>query len=97
MALRRSLAIAFCALGLAFGVARTVQAHHETEHLVMTIDQLPRPVRTAIEQKAKGGSVPLIEKFSIEGKTVFRAHITKDGRTTDLDLDEKGNPVEDSE
>ncbi len=93
MKIRRLATVTLCALGVALGAAGTAAAYHEGEHSAVSKDQLPDAVQSAIDQKAKGGTVPLIEKFTRDGKTLFRAHIEKDGKITDVDLDQSGNTV----
>src|SRR2546426_4191333 len=46
----------------------------------MTMDQVPAPVKATIEKEAAGGAIRGITKEAEEGKTVYEAHNTKNGK-----------------
>lgn len=65
----------------------------ETDVEVMTIDQVPAAVRTAVEQATVGGEVREIEKQVLDGKAFFEVEYLKDGRTCELRVAEDGTPA----
>ena len=75
-----SLVVTSCAL---FGKKETV----------VTITQVPPPVRVAIEKVTAGSTIKSIEKIESGGKVTYEVEYMKDGKELDADSTEDGQPV----
>ena len=62
----------------------------EKREATVTMDQLPRAVRTTIEKESAGARVNEIEKETEKGKTFYEAEIEKDGRQSYVHVAENG-------
>jgi hypothetical protein len=60
---------------------------------VVTIDQVPSPVRTAIEKVTAGSKIKGIEKIERDGKVTYEVEYMKDGKELDAYFAEDGTPV----
>jgi hypothetical protein len=56
----------------------------------VTLDQLPAVVKEALVKAADGGVIKEIEKEVEKGKTVYEAEVVKDGKKTEIKVDETG-------
>lgn len=61
---------------------------------VVTIAQVPSPVRAAIEKLTAGASIKAIEKIEWNGKVTYEVEYQKDGKQLDAFFTEDGNRVE---
>ena len=61
---------------------------------VVTIDQIPAPVRTVIQRESAGGVVKEIQKETKEGKIKYDADIVKSGQKIGLKIAEDGSILE---
>lgn len=59
----------------------------------VTLDQLPAAVRATLENEAKGGTIDEIEKETEDGKVVYEAEITKNGKTYEVEIAEDGTLI----
>ena len=75
-----SLVVTSCAL---FGKKETV----------VTITQVPPPVRVAIEKVTAGSTIKSIEKIESDGKVTYEVEYTKDGKELDAYFTEDGTQV----
>ena len=75
-----SLVVTSCAL---FGKKETV----------VTITQVPAPVRVAIEKVTAGSTIKSIEKIESGGKVTYEVEYMKDGKELDAYFTEDGQPV----
>lgn len=75
-----SLVVTSCAL---FGKKETV----------VTITQVPPPVKTAIEKVTAGSTIKSIEKIESGGKVTYEVEYIKDGKELDAYFTEDGQPV----
>ena len=75
-----SLVVTSCAL---FGKKETV----------VTITQVPPPVKTAIEKVTAGSTIKSIEKIESGGKVTYEVEYMKDGKELDAYFTEDGQPV----
>ena len=75
-----SSAVTSCAL---FGKRETV----------VTITQVPPPVRVAIEKLTAGSTIKSIEKIEWNGKVTYEVEYLKDGKELDAFFTEDGNQV----
>ena len=56
----------------------------------VTLAQLPVVVSNALVKATEGGAIKEIEKKAKDGKTVYEADFTKDGKAMEIKLDETG-------
>ena len=75
-----SLVVTSCAL---FGKKETV----------VTITQVPPPVKAAIEKVTAGSTIKSIEKIESGGKVTYEVEYIKDGKELDAYFTEDGKPV----
>jgi hypothetical protein len=75
--------VALLALPLAGWSAEKGETH-------LTMDQLPAPVKAAVEKESAGGKVGEVEKETHRGKTFYEAQITKDGRESYVHVSPEG-------
>ena len=75
-----SLVVTSCAL---FGKKETV----------VTITQVPPPVKAAIEKVTAGSTIKSIEKIESGGKVTYEVEYMKDGKELDAYFTEDGQPV----
>ena len=75
-----SLVVTSCAL---FGKKETV----------VTITQVPAPVRVAIEKVTAGSTIKSIEKIESGGKVTYEVEYLKDGKELDAYFTEDGKPA----
>jgi hypothetical protein len=64
------------------------------EEQVVTIQQIPAPVRTVIERESAGGVVEEIQKETKAGKVQYEADIIKAGHKIGLEIGEDGSILE---
>lgn len=81
------------AAGAALFAGCASQGRDEQETPV-TLDAVPAAVREAIRTESGGAPVGKIVKEDENGKTVYEATITKDGKTYDVEMDETGKILE---
>jgi len=60
----------------------------------VTMNELPAAVRQAITARAQGGSIRGLSMEVKNGKKIYEAELTMNGRNTDISLDEQGNLIE---
>ena len=60
---------------------------------VVTITQVPPPVKTAIEKVTAGSTIKSIEKIESGGKVTYEVEYIKDGKELDAYFTEDGQPV----
>lgn len=65
-------------------------AEAEENEQKVTLDQTPAAVQETIKRETAGGSIQEIEKETEDGKTVFEAEFTKDGKEFELKVAEDG-------
>lgn len=91
------------ALGAALGaglVAVPIQAHENEKeenhaHKTITEDQLPAPVRSALQREAKGKRIESIkQETERNGETRYEAEVISGNKGTVLEFDENGKVVE---
>ena len=75
-----SLVVTSCAL---FGKKETV----------VTITQVPPPVKAAIEKVTAGSTIKSIEKIESGGKVTYEVEYIRDGKELDAYFTEDGKPV----
>ena len=75
-----SLVVTSCAL---FGKKETV----------VTVTQVPPPVKAAIEKVTAGSTIKSIEKIESGGKVTYEVEYIKDGKELDAYFTEDGQPV----
>ena len=56
----------------------------------VTLDQCPAAVQATLKEQAKGGTIDEIEKETEDGKVIYEAEITKDGKTIEVEIAEDG-------
>ena len=60
----------------------------------LSIDQLPAPVKAAVEREAAGGQVIDISKDTKQGQTSYEVKIAKDGKESEIRIASDGTKVE---
>jgi uncharacterized membrane protein YkoI len=77
---------------LAAGVLLAVPAAWtaEKKEATVTMDQLPKAVRSTIEKESAGARVAEIEKETEAGKTFYEAEIVKNGHQSYVHVAENG-------
>ena len=60
---------------------------------VVTLDQVPAPVKETIEKEAKGGKVEEIERTTRDGKTVYGVQLDVGGKNVELTVDPEGKII----
>jgi hypothetical protein len=78
---------------LLLGPLATSCALFGKKETVVTIDQVPAPVRTAIEKSTAGSAIKSIEKIERNGKVTYEVEYTKDGKELDAYFAEDGTQV----
>jgi len=78
---------------LLLGPLATSCALFGKKETVVTIDQVPAPVRTAIEKTTADGAIKSIEKIEWNGKMTYEVEYTKDGKGLDAYFAEDGTQV----
>ena len=63
----------------------------------MRLDEVPPPVREALEREAGGAPIGSVEREQEHGKTVYEATITTGGRKREIEVDEQGNVLPEEE
>ena len=58
----------------------------DDDDIVVSIDQVPAPVKNAILAQAQGGKIVKIEVEDENGKKVYDAEILLDGKTTEVEI-----------
>jgi uncharacterized membrane protein YkoI len=56
----------------------------------ISMDQLPAPVRTALEKEAKGGTIGQVTQETEKGKIAYEAEISKDGKQRYVHVSQDG-------
>ena len=69
----------------------------EADSTVVTLKQLPPAVRKTIEKEAAGNKIEEIEKETEDGKTVYEAEVTIDGKEWEIEVAEDGKLVSKAE
>lgn len=60
----------------------------------VTLDQCPAAVQATLKEQAKGGTIDEIEKVTEDGKVIYEAEITKDGKEYEVEIAEDGTLLE---
>ncbi len=85
------LAVVFIFLSLCMPVAPASGASEAEEiEETVTLEQLPAAVRQTIEKETAGGTVTELVKEVEEGKTLYEAEFTKDGKAFEVEVAEDG-------
>lgn len=93
MSRRLSIAlILLLCIALCFALA-TVCAAEKDDDQKVTLDQCPTAVQKTLNEQAKGGTIDEIEKETEDGKVIYSAEITKDGKTYDVEVGEDGTLI----
>ena len=88
------LALAGMVVVLLFGsLGVTSCALFGRKETVVTITQVPPPVRVAIEKVTAGSTIKSIEKIESGGKMTYEVEYLKDGKELDAYFTEDGQPV----
>ena len=69
----------------------------EANSTVVTLEQLPPAVRKTIEKEAGGNKIEEIEKETKDGKTVYEAEVTIDGKEWEIEVAEDGKLISKAE
>lgn len=69
----------------------------EANSTVVTLEQLPPAVRKTIEKEAGGNKIEEIEKETENGKTVYEAEVTIDGKEWEIEVAEDGKLISKAE
>jgi hypothetical protein len=84
--MKRPIGLAMmAAAGLAVGCA----GHEKT----IPMNQVPAQVRAGLEQAAAGGQITEVEKGTKNGKVVYSADATINGKAYDITVDESGKLI----
>jgi uncharacterized membrane protein YkoI len=59
----------------------------------VTIDSLPTAARAAIQKAAEGGTVKRVESVTEGGKSFFEASISKNGKSSEVQVDANGSKI----
>ena len=72
------------------------QSEREAEgrEVEVTLDDVPAAVREAISRESGGAPVGKIAREDENGRPVYEAMITKDGKTFEVEFDETGKVLE---
>ncbi|MCG3197782.1 MAG: PepSY domain-containing protein [Candidatus Omnitrophica bacterium] len=62
----------------------------EEEEVAVTLDQLPAAVKQTIEKETAGGTITELVKEIEDGKTIYEAEFTKDGKAFEVEVAEDG-------
>lgn len=86
IAMKRPIGLALvAAAGLVVGCA----GHEKT----ISINDVPSPARAGLERAAAGGKITSIEKGTKDGKVVYSADATINGKAYDITVDESGKLI----
>ena len=82
--------------GLALVVAGCNTSHRERDEdaIEVTLDQVPPAVKETISRESGGAPVGKIAREDENGKAVYEAMITKNGKTFEVEIDETGKVLE---
>ena len=81
--------VAIVSLGLS-ACDEKKEGSNEGPHQKVDIDQVPAPVKATILAESRGGEVQDVEKFEQQGKTIYDAHIKRNGLKNELRVAEDG-------
>ena len=65
----------------------------DKKETVVTISQVPAPVKIAIEKVTAGSKIKSIEKIERGGKVTYEVEYIRDGKELDAYFTEDGTPV----
>lgn len=57
------------------------------------LDKLPAAARDAIQRRAAGGTIGVVEEVIENGTTTYEAHVDKAGKKSEVKVDAQGSPV----
>lgn len=77
-------AIGLCILGC---------SSSEKDEVSLTLEQVPAAVRATINKEAAGSQITEIERELEDGKTVYTAEISKDGKEEELTIAPDGRLI----
>ena len=78
---------------LILGPVATSCALFGKKETVVTISEVPSPVRTAIEKVTAGSTTKSIEKIERDGKVTYEVEYVRDGKELDAYFAEDGTQV----
>ena len=78
---------------LLLGPVATSCALFGKKETVVTISEVPSPVRTAIEKVTAGSTTKSIEKIERDGKVTYEVEYVRDGKELDAYFAEDGTQV----
>jgi hypothetical protein len=89
----RALLTGAAALWLAAAVPTGALANEEHEHgQSVTMNDLPKPVRTTFENESQGGRVEELRKETkSDGRVVYWGEVVKHGQGTELEVSKSGS------
>lgn len=94
MTLRWKTVLGFVlAAALCVSIAAVSMADKDEKEEAVTIEQLPAAVQTTLQAQAAGGTILEIEKETEDGKVVYEAEISKDGKTVEVEIAEDGTLI----
>jgi hypothetical protein len=71
------------------GIVKCMQRHE----VVVTIDQVPAPVKATLQREAEDGKITEIERESGRGKTMYEARATIGNNTYEMKVAEDGTLI----
>src|SRR5262245_59492082 len=89
----RALSIAAIGLAAVLGGCATTGEKEKEHETVVTMDQLPAPVKATLEKESAGGKVIENEKETKDGKTVYSADVMIKDQKWDIMIGEDGKVV----
>ena len=70
------------------------QREREENEVEVLIDDLPQAVRDALTRESGGAPVGTVTRETENGRTLYEAKITRDGKTWQVEVDESGKVLE---
>src|SRR5437773_952668 len=89
----RRLAIWITAAALC-GSAPAWANHGKKRHHGMKMEDAPTAVQQSLRQEAAGGNIEELHKEKRDGQVLYEAEVVKDGKGTDVKVDENGKIVD---
>ena len=69
------------------------QKDENKDEVKVTIDQVPAAVKATLEKETAGGTIKEISKDTEDGKTVYEADVTIDGKDLEIKIAEDGTLI----
>lgn len=92
---RHLFAVSLAVAAASVGCSQMGKDHEreDEDEIEMTLDQVPAAVREGLQREAGGAAIAEVEKEDENGKVVYEADVTIDGKNWEIVVDESGKLV----